>query len=314
MAILRSFESVFGRALAVVSVAVNGTFKPSGQQNPTDGAAIGTFVVDAATGNANSPTTPMTVTAANGWARDYFEDVGFSLVTNARRVAALGNNPDVDTVSLATSEDVWTGGGVYPWMTGATALEIVSSSAADAAAGTGARTVTINGLDAAWAEVSQTVTLNGITPVAIPTSLYRINSALVVTAGTGKTNAGDITIRDSGGGTTRAILPLGYGMTRQSQYTVPAGYTLQIHSLLICINRPSTTRDVTVATFTQSSTGVYRLPLKISVDGNPYRHDGLPGILVSEKTDFGLRCTYASATNTDLTAAWLGVMKLNTAT
>lgn len=239
---------------------------------------------------------------------DYLMNVGFGLVPGHRRVTALGNNPDVDGV-----EDVWTGGGTYPWMTGATALEIVSDNAADASAGTGARTVLINGLDATWTEVSQVVTLNGTTAVAIPTSLYRIQSALIMSAGSGKVNAGILTIRDSGGGTTRAIIPAGYGITRQSQFTVPLGYTLSVNSIFLSINRVTPAPVATVATFIQSSNGFYRLPLEIGVNGNPYRHDGLPGIILPEKTDFALRCTSVSAQNTDMTAAWLGVMKLNTA-
>jgi len=241
--------------------------------------------------------------------RDYLMDVGYGLIANHRRVAGLGNNPDID----AGPEDVWTGGGIYPWMTGSTSLEIISTSADDAAAGTGARTVTINGLDTAYAEIAQTITLNGTTAVAVPTPLFRIQSALIMTAGTAKVNAGDLVIRDLGAGTSRAVIPLGYGITRQSQFTVPASYTLIINSLLLCINRPTSSRDATVATFIQSSTGIYRLPLEMSVDGNPYRHDGVPGIVLPEKTDFGIRCTYVSAGNTDLTAAWLGILKLTSA-
>jgi hypothetical protein len=239
---------------------------------------------------------------------DQYLNIGWGNIPGYRRVTALGNNPDIDTAPA----DVWTGLGTYPWMTGATALEIVSSSVNDAAAGTGARTVLINGLDINYVEVAQVVTLNGTTAVAISTSLFRIQSALIMSAGSGKVNAGILTIRDAGAGTTRAIIPLGYGITRQSQFTVPAGYTLQIISHVFSINRPSAARDVAVATFVQSPNGFYRMPLELSVDGQPYRHDGIPGIMVPEKTDYGIRCTYTSATNTELTAAWLGIMKLNT--
>lgn len=234
-------------------------------------------------------------------------DIGFDLVNGRGRVAALGNNPDID----AGPEDVWTGGGLYPWMTGATSLEILSSSVNDAAAGTGARTVLINGLDASYNPLSQLLTLNGTTAVAVPTQLFRIQSALIMSAGSGGVNAGDITIRDAGAGTARAVLQLGYGITKQSQFTVPTGFTLSVNSILSCINRPSTARDSTIAIFIQSQSGFYRMPLEFSVDGNPYRHDGVPGIIVPEKTDFGLRCTYVSAANTDLTAAWLGILKRN---
>lgn len=239
-------------------------------------------------------------------------DIGFrGILTGYVRVAALGNNPDVDAASLP--EDVWSAGGVYPWMTASTSLEIVSDSANDAAAGTGARTVVINGLDDLWTERAISVTLNGTTPVALSAPLYRINSALITSAGSGKINAGTLTIRDAGAGTTRATIPVGYGISRQSQFTVPKGWTLQIVSQFFGFNKTSaSSRFATFATFFQSPLGFYRMPLEITIgDEPPYRHDGEPGIIVPEKTDFGLRCTFVSNDNSDLTAAWLGVMKKN---
>jgi len=224
-----------------------------------------------------------------------------------RRVVAIGHNSDIDT----GPEDMWTGGGLYPWMTASTSLEIVSSSTADTALGTGARTVTINGLNDAYDEVSQTVSLNGTSAVSIPTPLYRINGALVVTTGSGNVNAGTLTIRDAGGGTTRALISVGHGTTQQSEYTTPAGYTLQVITLVSCINRPTSTRDATLATYIANPNGSYRLPFEYSVNGQPFALPILPGVIVPEKTDFGIRCTYVSTTNTDITAAWIGVMKLN---
>jgi len=251
-------------------------------------------------------------TSAPGGTRDFFAEVGFGGLTNYRRITALGNNPDIDIAS--TPEDIWTGGGPYPWMTAATALEIVSSSVDDTSAGTGARTVLVAGLLDTYAEQSQTITLNGTTAVAIPTNLFRINSALITSAGSGKVNAGTLTIRDAGGGTTRAIIPAGYGITRQSIFTVPAGWTLQIVSQFFGFNTVAGgNKFAKFATFIQSSSGFYRMPLELAIgDEPPYRHDGIPGLIVTEKTDFALRCTSVSNDNTDLTAAWLGVMKLNT--
>lgn len=246
---------------------------------------------------------------------DFYTAVGMGMYgTGIRRVTALGNNPDVDTVTLP--EDIWPGGGAYPWKTAAGAMEVVSTSAADAAAGTGARTVLVQGLDASYLEISETVTLNGLTAVALVNSYLRINSALITSAGTGKVNAGDISIRDSGAGTTRSIIPLGYGITRQAVFTVPAAHTLSIHSQLYCINRQTGVgRFATFANFIQSPNGFYRQPLEISIgDEPPYRHDGIPGIVLTEKTDFALRCTALSADNTDLTAAFLGLLFKNTTT
>lgn len=243
---------------------------------------------------------------------DPFIAMGFSSTTVGspiRRVVALGNNPDINAGTIP--EDIWSGGGLYPWMTTTTSLEIVSSVANDSSADTGARTVLISGLRDDFTEISQVVSMNGLTPVPIPTGLFRIQSAAPTTAGSFGTNQGNLIIRDAGGGTTRAIVPAGYGIIRQSQFTVPSGYGLQIVSFLTCINRPSGTLDATLATYSRVKGGPYRLPLEVSVDGNPYRHDGLPGIGFTEGTDFGFRCTFASSNNMDITGAFLGVLIRN---
>lgn len=226
---------------------------------------------------------------------------------NVRRITALGNNPDI-----TAQEDIWTGGGTYPWMTAATSLEIVSASANDTAAGTGARTVQIQGLDANYAEVNQTITLNGITPVAIPTPIFRINAALVVTAGSATTNVGNITIRDSGAGTARAILQAGYGISRQSQFTTPAGYTGIINTFLLSINRPTTARDATLSTYIKGPTTSARRTVEVCISSQPWQiHQNAISVL-QEKTDFGITAMSVSAANTDVTAAWVGLMMLNT--
>lgn len=237
--------------------------------------------------------------------------VGFNQLPKYIRTVALGNNPNVGTGTVP--QDVWSGGGLYPWMTGSTALEIVSSSAADAAAGTGARTVLVNGLDADYEPVAQTVTLNGTTAAPLATNVFRINSAVIMTSGSGQVNAGTLTIRDAGGGTTRAIIPLGYGITKQAQYTVRAGHTLQIISSFFNVQRQGAEPGATLSTWARGSNGTYRMALEFTVSGNPYRHDGIPGIVVPEKSDFGFRCNAVKSNNTDITAAWLGVLRINDA-
>lgn len=158
------------------------------------------------------------------------------------------------------------------------------------------------------------MTLSGTTPVAIPTQLYRVNSALIMSAGSGKTNAGLISIRDAGAGTTRAAIPAGIGISQQAVYTVPAGFTLSVNSHLACINRSTgVSRYATLSNFIQSPSGFYRMPLTFSVsDATPYRHDGEPGIIVPEKSDYALRAVAVSTDNTDISAAFLGVLKSNT--
>lgn len=239
---------------------------------------------------------------------DFYTAVGLGLVPGVRRVTALGNNPDIDSGTLP--EDVWSVGGVYPWMTAATALEVVSTSASDAAAGVGARTITIFGLDTNYVEVNQTITLNGLTPVAVPTSLFRINSALIMSAGSSKVNVGDINIRRVSGGTIQAQIPVGYGISRQAIYTVPAGNTLSVHSMLFSQTRAGgVDRTMTISNFIQSPLGFYRMPLELSISQTvPYRHDGEPGITLPEKTDFSFRVLSSSTNDASVTVAFLGTL------
>ncbi len=245
--------------------------------------------------------------------------IGFmstSTTANVKRITALGNNPDVDGASLP--EHIWSGGGLYPWMTAATSLEVVSSSVQDVSSGTGTASISINFLDANYVESNVTVSLNGTTPVAISGTWFRINLALIMTKGSGAlatraVNIGDITIRDAGGGTTRAIIPAGRGITRQCVYTIPAGYTGQIISLYIGFNRGTggVTKFLTASTYVQTSTGIARIPLDIGCDGEPYRHDGIPGIIVPEKTDFALEIESVSSDNSDVSGAFLGILVKN---
>lgn len=230
-----------------------------------------------------------------------------------RRITALGNNPDTDTTS--TPEDIWPLGGVYPFLSVATALEILSDNANDTSAGTGARTITINGLDGNYDEVIQTVTLNGLTPVSIPTALLRVNNVILMSAGSTEVNQGNITVRDVATSVARAYVQAGAGISRSSIYTVPNGYTLIINSMVFTINRAANTNDaMEVVTHVRTNTGVYREPLILGVDVRniPYRHDGEPGITVTQKSDFSLRVNFTQNNNINVTAGWLGILVKNT--
>lgn len=261
---------------------------------------------------------PIGVTAyGNLTPQEFYGGIGFGDQSKFRRVVGLGQNPSVDTGTIP--EDVWYGGGTYPWMTGATSLEIVSTSANDSAIGTGARSLLLVCLNTSFIELTQLPIPNGVTAVPVPTPCYRINTFIITSAGSGGVNAGDIIIRDAGGGTVRGIIPTGLGTAQQSNYTVPAGWTLQIVSQLFALvkNQGGGVRYADIATFMQfpasASGSFYRLPVTYSVsDSGPYRHDGLPGIVLTEKTDFILRVRSVSANGTGVSASWLGVMRNNT--
>jgi hypothetical protein len=143
-----------------------------------------------------------------------------------RNVTVFGFNPDVDTTQVS----VWPLPSLITFPASAIQMTVSSSSANDTSAGTGARTIVVQGLDANYNEVSETVTMNGQTAVTMTNALLRVNYAYVLTAGSGNGAAGDIYI---GTGTVTAGVPatvydvikFDYNVTTTGSYTIPAGYT-----------------------------------------------------------------------------------------
>lgn len=246
---------------------------------------------------------------------DFLVKLAFGTTSGYIRVAGLGATPAV----AAAPYDVWEGAAsTYPWMTAATALEAASSSAQDGAAGTGIASILVQGLDAAFNPINQTVQMNGITPVALPTSLFRINSVTVSTKGAGAaangvTNAGDISIRDAGAGTVRAFMSAGAGFARQSQYTVPLGFTLQVLTQDFSMNAPANGRSASFSIYLGPSNGVARLPKVVPIGQSGTVQTAVPGLVLPEKTDFMHRVTELNTAGAKYYSAWNGVLKLNAA-
>lgn len=108
-------------------------------------------------------------------------------------------------------------------------MSVVSTSANDAAAGTGIRTLDINYLDANLAPQLETVTMNGVGAVlTVATNIRFIQSVHIATVGSGKVAAGTITI--SNGGTTYARVEIGEVRSSCSVRMVPAGKRLIVTS------------------------------------------------------------------------------------
>lgn len=219
------------------------------------------------------------------------------------RVALLGHNPNIPT--SGTAADVWEGGGNYPLLAAASQLEILSSSAVDTAAGTGARTVLIQGLDANWLSISETVTLNGTTPVTTVNSYLRVNLLTTTSAGSGGQNAGDLTLRVVGGGTTQSIARAGYGFGRDAVYTVADNNTLFCGSFNFTVLTPNNTIFSAVFGIQQvSGTGNKRIPIEFQVTSQvPYLHLTQFGLSFPARTTVILRVTSTGQNSTNVTAA-----------
>ena len=131
---------------------------------------------------------------------------------------------------------------VYRTPTNATALEVVSSSANDTAAGSGAREILIEGIGPDWLEQTELITMNGTTAVDSTQTWLRVYRAYVSQSGTYATqsaasHAGNITIQEDGGGDEWAVIAVedsfGKGQTEIGAYTVPSNKVGYLESIAI---------------------------------------------------------------------------------
>jgi hypothetical protein len=159
--------------------------------------------------------------------KDFYLEVQKGNVPGHSAMNKFGHNP-----ATTTGDDVWGGGGVYPFYpTAAVAIDIVSTSVLDDAGSTGAIQVVVEGLDANWDIQTETKTMNGTGVVQLDNTYVRLYRAFVYEAGTGNTNAGVITAyaRATGSGVTAGDIGIyigtGRGQTQQTIYTIPNGKT-----------------------------------------------------------------------------------------
>jgi len=156
-------------------------------------------------------------------------------VSGTDYISKFGYNSSVGT----TEEPIWAESGVnYTYPTEATAMTASSSNANDTSAGSGARTIFVEGLDANYLKISETVVLNGQTGVALANSYLRVYRCYVLSAGSGGKNAGIIyigygDITTGKPATVQASIVAGVNQTLQAIYTIPAnktGYVVSGHA------------------------------------------------------------------------------------
>lgn len=131
---------------------------------------------------------------------DYRSEVAMSKRQGRTTWNKFGYNPDVDSAS--GDEIVASFGGAlgvnFDIITTADTLDIVSTSANDTSAGTGAQSVLIVGIDENFLSVTEIVTLNGTTPVTTANNYLGVNRMIVLVSGTNRTNVGTINATDTG--------------------------------------------------------------------------------------------------------------------
>jgi hypothetical protein len=155
---------------------------------------------------------------------DWFTAVSLGQIPNVSAVSILGVDPSVGTAGETT---LWQEGIAYVFPATASTMTVSSSDTNDTSAGSGGRTILIQGLDTDYLEILEFVTMNGQTAVTTANSYLRINAMTVFSSGASLKNEGNIFI---GTGTVTTGKPANvYGRVSASEgishtgvYTVPA--------------------------------------------------------------------------------------------
>lgn len=228
-------------------------------------------------------------------------------------VVKFGANFSIQTAGVPCTLTTAVASGIYPYPTGALALEILSDNPADAdPSGAGLRTVTVLGLDAAWALQSQDVALNGQTPVNIPGTWIRVFRMEGLLAGaTPWVNAGTLTVRPQGGGTTYLNMLPGYSQTMHCSFTIPEGYVGFLKAASADL-LPSTAVAV-------SGAHVGLITRENDVPGRPFRTRNTAGVpvrgsnviprLLDSKTDIELRAIDVEKNSTQIAGSFELVLR-----
>jgi len=215
-----------------------------------------------------------------------------------RNVTVFGFNPDVDTTQVS----VWPLPSLITFPASAIQMTVSSTSANDTSAGTGARTVVVQGLDANYNEVTETVTLNGQTAVTMAASLLRVNYAYVATAGSGNSAAGDIYI---GTGTVTAgvpatvydIIKFDYNNTTTGSYTIPAGYTGYVSQGLFSSGQAGGSNQVQGRLLTRGTNNIRMTAALTSLNNGVANYVFEYPLAVSEKTTIEATAVGSSSNN-----------------
>lgn len=226
----------------------------------------------------------------------------------------FGKNVDVD----AAGEDIWDGGAAYTGFPTTTAEEfqILSSDANDTSAGTGARTVRVFYLNSSYEAFDSSgnflyfdVSLNGTAPVNSGVTGMRVWRAYVLTAGSGTTNAGTITVRwRTTTSVVFTVMPIGESQSHITAFTVPLGYTLYINRFRSCM-LDTTANQARLEWLIRPYGGAYRAIRDFHVStAYTVQSSIFGGYKIDPRTDIVVRCTNILNTNGYITLEWDGIL------
>lgn len=225
----------------------------------------------------------------------------------------FGYNSDVDT----SVETIWPYGGILGFPSAALQLSVSSDSANDTSAGTGARTVYLEGLDANHNVITEIVALNGQTAVTTTKSYLHINNCYVVTAGSLDSAAGNIyfgtgTVTAGVPATVYDIIQFDYNSRVTGSFTVPAGYTAYLTQGLFSSGQSSGSGPVTGRLMTRGTDDIRRTAAVTTVNNGAADYVFEFPVAIPEKTTFEAQAV-GTGTNNACSSMFIFVLIKNDA-
>ena len=207
-------------------------------------------------------------------------DIARGLVRGVSHINKFGYNPTVGS----SFESVIDASNLYTYIASAGTAQATSSDTSDDNGGT----VLVSGLNANYEEVSETLTIGG---AAGSIQFFRVFRALLLTANTGSTNTGIITI--TADSKTTAQILAGKGQTLMALYTIPAnkkGYLMKLHGNL------EKAKESEFQIMARPFGGAFNVKGKFGSSGDVVNYDYPVPLEFDEKTDIEVRVKAGATT------------------
>jgi len=190
-----------------------------------------------------------------------YNDMPFDIATNKIHSKHLITKFGKNLTAGTSWEPIWSASTAYAYQTTAQTMEAISTDANDTAAGTGARTISIEGLDSNCDYITETITMAGLSASTATTkSFFRVFRATVETVGVyGGDNLGVIVVRVSSAGATQAQMEIGDGASQMAMLSTPRGVTALLESFFISV---ASTKSVAIRVMQRKQIDVVSAPMK----------------------------------------------------
>ena len=222
---------------------------------------------------------------ARGYLSEQSIQTARGLIQGATVINIFGYQSSGDTTLRALWEFANTS---YVFPTSAITMTVTSANASD-----DGKSLLIQGLDANYNEISDTVTINGGGDIDTNITFFRIND-IILTSGT--TNAGLITVQNTGKTVKYGGIRAGDGRNQASIFTVPADKCFFLYRIDAFSNDSTAAKPAIFRNFTTNSSGQQYNTARTTFFNNMNIQRNIP-FKYDEKTDIQFQCATNSGSH-----------------